>query len=220
MTFNVKTTVRVHRSVAVAALIGAVLVAAAWMLPGAEAALKKDANCRKPAVTTKAAYGAENIAFDLASRPGYRTMVRNKKILGWYDTNDWDYSYEGKLEKGCLTILNFTINVRPVIALLKGFLKKNKKCARSLILQHERLHHKSASAEFRKLAVKVKKMLVPHFTGKAVADEDALKDAIAELLSDDFITKFNEDIRRGFDAFHRQLAQTKYVKKKCKLVKR
>jgi hypothetical protein len=89
MTFNVGNTDRCNRGVGGAALIGAAL-AAAWLMPGAaEAALKDDANCRKPAVTSKAAYGGVKIVFDLASRPGYRTMVRNKKTLGWYDTNDW-----------------------------------------------------------------------------------------------------------------------------------
>lgn len=197
------------------------VLAAALTAPGpASAELKDDPNCRKPAVKSKASYGGEKIVFDLASRPGYRTMVRNKKILGWYDTNDWDYRYEAKLDKGCIKTLDFTIHVRPVIALLKGYKKKNKACARSLIIQHERLHHKSASEEFKRLAKTVKKMLAKHFTGKAIPGEEDLKDAIAGQLSDDFIAKFNKKVRRGFDAFHRQLAQAKYVKKKCKLVKR
>jgi len=198
----------------------ACVLAAAWMSPGAQAALKKDAKCAKPAVTAKTAYGGEKIAFDLASRPGYRTMVRNKKILGWYDTNDWDYSYEGQLVKGCLTTLDFTINVRPVIALLAGYGKKNKACARSLIIQHERMHHQSASAEFRKLAVTVRKMVEKNIAGKAIPDEETLKVALAEQLNDAFISDFNKELRRGFDAFHRSLALKKYVKKKCKLVKR
>jgi hypothetical protein len=122
--------------------------------------------------------------------------------------------------KGCLTILDFTINVRPVIALLKGYKKKNKKCARSLIIQHERLHHKSASAEFRRLAKSVKKMLVSAFTGKAIPGEAALQEAIAGQLNEDFIVSFNEKLRRGFEAFHRQLAKAKIIKKGCKLVKR
>ena len=63
-------------------------------------------------------------------------------------------------------------------------------------------------------------MLEKHLTGKAVPNEDALKDAIAEQLNEDFIIKFNKDIRRGFDAFHRQLAKAKIIKKGCKLVKR
>ncbi|MDA1090041.1 MAG: hypothetical protein O3A85_06995 [Proteobacteria bacterium] len=198
----------------------AITWAITWAAPGAwAAALKDDANCKIPVVTATASFAGERTTYDLESMAGFAPRIRGHYVLAWYTAHDWEYRFNGKMEKGCLQSLDFTIGVRPVIALREKLKNsKKQKCAIELLVQRERLHDTSVRAEFSELSANIKDIMAAHFKGKAVADEPALKATIEETLDEAFVTAFNEKLWDRYEAFHQQWEQTKPRQKKCNSV--
>jgi hypothetical protein len=197
-------------------LIAAFAVAVVWGLPAAATPLAPNAKCQKPQVKSKMVYGREKVSFDLERQPNYQS---EGKPLGWYYAKD-EVGYRMQIQGGCLKSLDIKVKVFPVIQLRGIYKKKNKKCARKSILEHERRHSKVAKREFRKLAADIKKVAIKLFTGKSAPNPNTVAAALNGELDKGLYKRFLKKYKKAQDGFHDDLKQARIIRKKCRLVKR
>ena len=178
--------------------------------------LAADHNCPKPIVKAALDYPREQVVYDLERHPDFK---RRGRPLGLFSAGH-RIGYSGNIQGGCLRRLTVTIEVTPRIHLRAIYTKKSKKCARQLVLDHERRHGRVAKKEYQRLAADIKKLVVRLFAGKRVADVETAEAHLSEALDSRVLPQFRKRYDAAQDTFHGKLKQAEIVKKKCRLVKR